>query len=317
MFTQSSKLFSNKNVDLKNGINLWVESFGNPKDTPILLIIGAGSQCKLWPEEFCKKLADGGYFVVRYDHRDTGKSNSINYQDSPYTIMDLSRDAIAVLDSFDIQSAHIVGFSMGGQIAQFIGAYFPEYAQTITLMATSTSFKEGFNAFEGKLTPDGLSPPKEHYVKWATRAINVDQQSLEEKIQDFLTSWKFLNGDKVAFDEELYKQMAIESYSRSELYNPYPNHALAMQASYEEHKNAPRLIKASTLIIHGKEDPVFGIDHAHSLNKEIQKSQLIIIDDMGHNLNTKFFGQIISLIKNHVNQYLLAQNVQYEGIVLK
>lgn len=90
-----------------------------------------------------------------------------------------------------------------------------------------------------------------------------------------------------------------------------------MQASYEEHKNAPGLIKAPALIIHGKEDPVFGVDHAHSLNKEIQESQLTIIEDMGHNLNTRFFGQIISLIKNHVNQYLLAQNIQYEGIILK
>lgn len=303
MFVQSSKSFANIIVSLKNGINLWIEFFGNPNDTAILLIIGAGSQCKLWPDEFCKKLSDHGYFVIRYDHRDTGKSSSINYLATPYTTMDLTRDAIAVLDSFNIQSAHIVGFSMGGQIAQFIGAYFPEYAQSITLMATSTSFKEGFNAFEGKLTPDGLSPPKDYYIKWAMRTINIDQQTHEQRIQDFLTSWQLLNGNKVAFDEELYREIANEIFSRSELYNPYPNHALAMLASFEEHKKAPRMIKAPTLIIHGKEDPVFGIDHAHSLSKEIHGSQLIIIDDMGHNLNTKFFEQIISLIRSHANPH--------------
>lgn len=301
MFTQQSKSFSSKNIPIKNGINLWVESFGNPMNTPILLIIGAGAQCKLWPDDFCKKLADHGYFVMRYDHRDTGKSSRIDYQNSPYTIMDLTQDAVEVLDHFHIQSAHIVGFSMGGQIAQFIGAYFPEYAKTITLMGTSTSFKEGFNAFEGKLTSEGLSPPKAHYVKWATRVINIEELSPEEKIQDFLTSWKFLNGDKAAFDEEVYNQIAIETYSQSKLDN-YANHALAMQASYEEHKNAPSLIKAPTLIIHGNEDPVFGVDHAYALNKEIQESQLFIIDEMGHNLNSKFFGEIITLIKNHVNQ---------------
>jgi len=314
MFTQLTKSFLGANIYLKNGINLWIESFGNPADVPILLIIGAGSQCKLWPDDFCKRLSENGYFVIRYDHRDTGKSSCINYIESPYTIMDLSNDAIAVLDYFNIQAAHIVGFSMGGQIAQFIGAYFSERAQTITLIATSTSFKEGFDAFDGKLTSEGLSQPKEHYVKWATRDIDINQQSLQEKIQDFITSWQLLNSDKVAFDEELYKQIAYESFTRSELHNAYPNHAQAMKASYEEHKNAPGLIKAPTLIIHGKEDPVFGVDHAYSLKQAISKSQLTIIDDMGHNLNTRFFGQIIFLLKGHIKQHSLVQTLRYEAI---
>lgn len=313
MFTQPAKSFSTKSITLENGISLWVESFGNPENTPILLIIGAGSQCKLWPDEFCKKLADSGYFVIRYDHRDTGKSCSINYQASPYTIMDLSRDAVAVIKSFDLQSAHIVGFSMGGQIAQFIGAYFPEHAKTITLMGTSTSFKEGFDAFEGKITSDGLSPPKEHYVKWATRTVAA-AQSREEKIQDFVMSWRFLNGDSSAYDEAMYKAIAIESYARSTLDNPYPNHALAMKASYEAHQKALGLIETPTLIIHGNEDPVFGVDHAHALNTAIHASQLKIIDGMGHNLNTQFFTQIISLISNHVNQYAPGKNARLDGM---
>lgn len=300
MFTQLSNLFSCNKIAIKSGINLWVETIGIPTDIPILLIIGAGSQCKLWPDEFCKKLADKGYFVIRYDHRDTGKSSSLNYNDSPYTIMDLSQDAVAVLDHFNIRSAHIFGFSMGGQIAQFIGAYFPQYAQTITLMGTSTSFREGFNAFEGKTTLDGLSPPKKYYVEWATRVVDVAQQSQEDKIRDFINSWKLLNGNKTTFDETLYKQIAIDCYSRSDLHNPYPNHALAMQASYDEHKKAPDLMRAPTLIIHGNEDPVFGVDHAESLHSQIKDSQLHFIDEMGHNLNTKFFGQIISLVNDHI-----------------
>src|SRR6516164_2532126 len=105
-------MFSTRTVSLSNGIHLWVESFGSSSDTPILLITGAGSQGILWPNEFCQKLAGHGYFVIRYDHRDTGKSSRIDYQVSPYTVMDLSRDAIAVLDHFNIESAHIIGFSM-------------------------------------------------------------------------------------------------------------------------------------------------------------------------------------------------------------
>jgi pimeloyl-ACP methyl ester carboxylesterase len=187
-------------------------------------------------------------------------------------------------------------------------------------MGTSTSFKEGFDAFEGKeRAPEELSPPKADYVKWATRTVNIDQQSPEEKILDFLTSWRHLNGDKTPFDEELYRRIAKESFSRTTLHNPYLNHALAMQASYDKHKDAPGLIEAPTLILHGTEDPVFGIDHAESLNRQIKGSTLISIDGMGHNLNTKFFEKIISLIKGHIKQSLLAKSMQHEraGSTLK
>lgn len=295
----NKELFMQKNILLKNGMSLWVESFGHVTNPAILLISGAGSQCKLWPDAFCELLAEKGYYVIRYDHRDTGRSSAVNYQTSPYTITDLTKDAIAVLASFDIPSAHIVGFSMGGQIAQFMGAYFPENAKSLTLMGTSTSFKAGFDAFEGKATTDNLSPPREDYVKWATRTVDIEQQSHEERVQDFITSWKFLNGNKVAFDEELYRKIGDDCYTRSPLITPYLNHTFAMQASHEDHIKASRLIKTRTLIIHGKEDPVFGVDHAYSLKNNIQHSELTIIDNMGHNLNTQFFDRVITLIDHH------------------
>jgi pimeloyl-ACP methyl ester carboxylesterase len=279
-------------------IKLWTESFGNSTDPSILLIIGAGSQSILWPDEFCKKLANQGFFVIRYDNRDTGKSSAIDYAKNPYTIMDMAKDSLAVLDHYNINQANIIGFSMGGQIAQFIGAYFPERAKTITLMATSTSFEEGFNAFAGKYDGKGLSAPKDHYVKWATKATTPNQ-TYEQKLSDFVHSWKLLNGDKTPFDEALYKQIAENSFARSNLDNPYPQHAYAMKASYNEHKEAPGKINLPTLIIHGEEDPVFGVDHAEALHKNIRGSKLEVIKGMGHNLNTRFYDPLINLIKNH------------------
>lgn len=314
MFSQKTKASTHKIVSLENKINIWIESFGDPKDEPIVLISGAGAQCVLWPSAFCQKLVEQGYFVIRYDNRDTGKSSAVNYTESPYTILDLAKDAVEVLKSFSLKSAHIVGFSMGGQIAQFIGAYYATYAKSLTLIGTSTSFKEGFDAFSGKEIIEGLSPPRSHYIKWATRPVNVDQQSLAEKVEDFVTSWKFLSGDKAPFDEKLYKEIGIDCYERSELTNPYPNHALAMQASYEEHRKAPALIKVPTLIIHGTEDPVFPIDHAESLHKAIKGSNLAIVNDMGHNVGAIFFDEIIKLIRSHVSQAAHEEKNHFESL---
>ncbi len=292
---------SNTNMVKANGVTLWTESFGDKQNPPILLIIGAGSQAILWPDEFCQKLAKEGFFVIRYDHRDSGKSSAVNYQKNPYTVMDLAKDAVAVLDYYKIKKANIVGFSMGGQIAQFLGAYFPSRVSTLTLMATSTSFKEGFDAFAGNPV-EGLSPPQDFYVKWATRGVDPAKQTEAEKIKDFVHSWKILNGDKVPFDTMLYTQIAKDSLARSKLTNPYFSHSLAMRASFADHKRAPGLIKAPTLIIHGSEDPVFGVDHAEALHDAIADSELVVIDNMGHLLNTHFYDEIIALIKEQTQK---------------
>lgn len=291
------------NMVKANGVTLWTESFGAKQNPAILLIIGAGAQAILWPNEFCQNLAKAGFFVIRYDHRDSGKSSAVNYQKHPYTVMDLSKDALAVLDYYKIKKAHIVGFSMGGQIAQFLGAYFPSRVLTLTLIATSTSFKEGFDAFAGEPV-HGLSAPQEHFVKWATRQVDLARQTSAKKIKDFVHSWEILNGDKIPFDKKLYTELAQESLTRSKLTKPYFNHSLAMKASFADHKRAPGLIKAPTLIIHGSEDPVFGVDHAESLHEAIASSELVIIDNMGHNLNTHFYDEIIALIKTQSQKEL-------------
>jgi pimeloyl-ACP methyl ester carboxylesterase len=261
--------------------------------------MGAGSQSMLWPTEFCKRLASYGFYVIRYDHRDTGHSSMVNYDQAPYTIMEITKDALAVLDSYKIKQANIIGFSMGGEVAQFVGAYFPEKALSLTLISTSSSFKESFEAFEGKRVPDGLSAPKDNFVKWATTKRVDNNSTASEKIIDFIKTWKLLNGEKVNFDEELYFKIGKIVFTRSSRVDSYANHARAMKASYKEHKKAPNLIKVPTLIIHGTEDPVFGTDHAKKLHELIRKSELNLITNMGHALNTRFFDDIISKLAKH------------------
>src|SRR3990167_10332674 len=99
-----------------NGLELWAESFGNSENSPIILIMGAGGQDILWPTEFCQALAGQGYFVIRYDHRDTGFSSSIDFDAHPYTLLEMAADVVHILDHYQLQHAHMVGVSMGGAV---------------------------------------------------------------------------------------------------------------------------------------------------------------------------------------------------------
>ena len=104
---------------------LWYETFGKREDTPILLIQGSGAQGLLWQDQFCENLSQNGYYVIRYDHRDTGQSSYIDYQNTPYGLKDLMEDSKLILDTLELKKAHVVGASMGGYIAQLLGIYYP------------------------------------------------------------------------------------------------------------------------------------------------------------------------------------------------
>ncbi len=102
------------------GIRLCTESFGEPTDPPVLLVMGLGASMLWWDEEFCRSLADGGRLVIRYDHRDTGRSTTYEPRRPGYNSPDLVADAAAVLDGYGLGSAHVVGVSAGGAMAQLL-----------------------------------------------------------------------------------------------------------------------------------------------------------------------------------------------------
>src|SRR5436190_17831835 len=125
-----------------NGIEIWTEDFGDPADPTILLIMGAGGQAILWPEELCTALVNGGTaggrHVIRYDNRDVGQTTShAEFSAHPYTIGDMACDAVAVLDAYGVERAHIVGASMGGMIAQTVALEYSERVLSMTsIMST-------------------------------------------------------------------------------------------------------------------------------------------------------------------------------------
>ena len=120
-----------------NGVELCAEAFGDPADPPVLLVMGSGGSMLWWDEGFCRLLADGGRFVIRYDHRDTGRSVTYEPGSPGYTGADLVSDAAGVLDAHGIPAAHVVGVSMGGALAQLLALDFPGHVRSLVLISTT------------------------------------------------------------------------------------------------------------------------------------------------------------------------------------
>lgn len=120
----------------KNGIRLFTESFGCEKDPAILLIAGATVSMLYWDAEFCQKLSERGFFVIRYDNRDVGKSTNYEPGSTPYDIVDLTHDAISILDGYKIVKANFVGISLGGLISQIASIKYADRVSSITLISS-------------------------------------------------------------------------------------------------------------------------------------------------------------------------------------
>ena len=145
-------------TDAGRGIELCHESFGNQGDPPLLLVMGLGMQLIAWPEEFCEQLVDEGFFVVRFDNRDAGRSTKVKakpptlpqlatrrFADEQYTLDDMADDVAALLAELELSPAHIVGASLGGMIAQTVAVRHPESVRTLTSIMSTTG-----NALKGQ-----------------------------------------------------------------------------------------------------------------------------------------------------------------------
>src|SRR5436190_19633592 len=120
-----------------NGAGLCTDALGRHGDPPILLVMGMSASMVWWEDEFCARLADERRFVIRYDHRDTGRSVTYEPGHPGYTVSDLVADAVGVLDGYELDAAHVVGMSMGGALAQLLALDFPDRVLSLTLISTS------------------------------------------------------------------------------------------------------------------------------------------------------------------------------------
>lgn len=292
------------NIATSNGVDIWYETFGKKENPAVLLIMGACAQGVIWDKTFCERLARKGFYVIRYDHRDIGLSSSFDFEKNPYDLMDMAKDAIQVLDAQIIKKAHIFGISLGGYLAELLGAYYPERVHTLTLMGVASDIRPMNHSFAGLPTENTtFSAPKPEYLAWMKEFIKLSPQTAEEKLANRLEGWNMLNGRKIPLNEEINRKIHTEFLSR--LRNPQGmlNHmtVLGSKQSEEWVLTTPYKIKVPVVILQGSEDPIVPPDHGVGLHGAIKGSKYVLVEGMGHVPNDHFYSLYIDILKQQAS----------------
>ncbi|MGM0851392.1 MAG: alpha/beta fold hydrolase [Bacillota bacterium] len=263
-----------------NKVDICTESFGNSKDPAVLLIMGAMSSLDWWDEGFCLRLADQGRFVIRYDHRDLGRSSTYEPGTSNYTITDMADDAVGVLDAYSIEQAHIVGMSLGGLIGQILALRHPERIFTLTLIASSV-----FGTEMEKLPPMDQSIMDHH-----AKRTSIDWSNREAVIPYLADGWKTLSGSKPYEQVRIYKLAEREATRAKQLPSRF-NHALLQGG--DEYYDRMGEISVPVLVIHGTEDPALPYEHGLALTRAIPHAELVTLHGSGHEIHSEDWDQIM------------------------
>ena len=269
-----------------NGVELCTEPFGNPADPPVLLVMGTGASMLWWEEGFCRLLADGGRFVIRYDHRDTGRSVTYELQRPGYSGADLVADAGGVLDAFGISSAHLVGVSAGGAFAQLLALDRPNRLSSLVLISTSP-------AVPGERA---LPPPTDEFTRFVSTAA-VDWSDAESVIDYLVDYSRVLAGQRRLFDEAPTRRLVRRDIKRARDFAAVQNHDVLPEG--EVSGETLSSITAPTLVIHGTADPLFPMEHGKALAEEIPGARLLLLENAGHGVYRADWERIADAILEH------------------
>jgi len=283
-----------------NGIDICYEIFGDANAEPMMLIMGLGAQMIHWDDDFCRQLAARGFRVIRFDNRDIGKSSKMSGGkrlgalellklrflkipvEAPYRLRDMAEDTVALMDALRIRSAHIVGASMGGMIAQEIAITFPERVRSLTSIMSTTG------------NPKVPSPTRE-----ATAVLTAPPPATkEEYFARFAQTWKVLRAGSFPEEEALDPSRAARAWERG--LNPagVGRQLRAILASGSR-KERLRQVKAPTLVIHGTVDPLVRPEGGKDTAASIPGARLVMVEGMGHALPMRMWPQVIGAIAEH------------------
>ncbi|HEV2153506.1 alpha/beta hydrolase [Bradyrhizobium sp.] len=285
-----------------NGIDICYEIFGNDNAEPLLLIMGLGAQMIHWDDAFCEQLAVHGFRVIRFDNRDIGKSSHLSGGKrltplellklrflkipvaAPYKLIDMARDTIGLMDALSIKSAHLVGASMGGMIAQEATLSFPERVRSLTSIMSTTG------------NPRVPPPTREA----AAMLMAPPPQGKEEFVVRFGETWKLLRGGSFPEEEALDLDRAERVFARG--LNPAGvGRQLRAVLASGSRKERLRGVKTPTLVIHGTVDPLVRPEGGKDTAESIPGAKLLMIEGMGHALPMRFWPDIIRAIDKHAH----------------
>lgn len=274
---------SGERIVKADGIELFTESLGQTGHPAIILIMGATASMVWWDREFCEQLAGRGFYVIRYDNRDVGKSTTYPPGEPPYSTLDLADDVLKVLDAYGLKSAHLVGMSLGGMLSQIVAIEHPERVQTITLISSGNwDDKPELPSIDSKV------------LEYHASAANLNWDNKSDVLKYMIEGWRILNGSRHPFDEKRTAMLAEIEIDRAKNLLSMFNHSMLKGGEGLYGKSTT--IKMPTLIIHGTEDPVLPFAHAIDLHHTIPNSKLLTIEGGGHEIHPRDWNLIIDAI---------------------
>ncbi len=252
-------------VTTARSLRLWTERAGDPGSPAVLLIAGSAAQGYTWPDALVDRLVAGGLQVIRYDHRDTGRSGIVDFERHPYSLTDLSTDAVAVLDGYALPAAHVAGASMGGVIAQWMAVHEPARVRSLTLLSSTPM---GLDPWPGDLPP--MAPH--------LRNREAGPPGVESDVELF----RIMNGDVLPFDEQGARAMLERCWARATDPSAAAHHFPACDRMSPDLRVPLSAITAPTTVVHGDQDPMLPLPHGEALAAAIPGADLKIVEGMGH-----------------------------------
>ena len=279
-----------------NGIEIAYETFGDPGDPPLLLIMGLGMQMLWWDDDLCRMLAERGFHVVRFDNRDVGCSSKTpgppprglaaamvrRPRRSAYTLDDMADDAVCLLDHLGIEAAHVMGVSMGGMIAQTLASRHPERVLSLVSVMSTTG-----NRRVGRAKPAMIA-----------LLLNRPPADRERNVERAVRTFRAIGSPGFPRDEAAIRERAGRSYDRC--FHPAGvGHQLMAILAAGNRTRALGSITAPTVVIHGEEDPLINVSGGRATARAIPGARLMTIPGMGHDMPRQVWPRIVdALVEN-------------------
>ena len=312
MFTNSNLFSYEEGKALNQDIEIYYRDYGPIDAEPILLVQGLGGQLVNWPQHLIEFLIENNFRPIVFDNRDTGLSTRIDSDsfsdekrsntivrsyiryylrlpiESEYTIDDMANDAIAVLDELNISRAHVLGISMGGMIAQIVASTHSDRTKTFTLIASTAS------------TPSPLNGPTRKVRKLLMDRTKNPNSTIDQRVNRTRKIFSEIGYQGINLNTDEFYHDISSSIKRGGNDDTGFGRQLTAILGSENRLDKVKSIKAPTLIIHGKEDPLIKVKNAYKTNKLIKDSKLIVISDMRHLIEPPVFDQFKQDLLKHL-----------------
>jgi pimeloyl-ACP methyl ester carboxylesterase len=281
-------------ASLPTGMDLCYQTFGDPGDEALLLVMGLGGPMTWWDPDFCQLLADRGFFVIRYDNRDTGRSTKVSGRinrrkiaasfmglkpQTPYSMQDMADDGFALLDHLELDSAHVVGISMGGMIAQTMALSQPKRVLSLTSIMSST----------GRRTVGWQDPS-------LLPLLMASRHSREEYIETSAKLWRLIGSPEYPDTTETIRERAAETWDRG-ISRAGVMRQMGAILTQPDRSRALRSLRVPTLVIHGTHDKMVHVSGGRATSQAIPGSELLLVPGMGHDVPSDLHETFVEAIR--------------------